>query len=78
MGRVHAITNVEEVAEEMQSAGVGEDRWQEVTQDEDNNRKAVSKAVLIGLARSLAEQGIVSPGDVGITAMQEMMAVNLE
>ena len=61
-GTVHAITNVEEVAEYMQSAGVREDRWQEVIQDEDNNRKAVSKAVLTGLARNLAKQGRVSPG----------------
>ena len=78
MGRVHAVTNAEEVAAEMQNTGVGEDRWQEVIQDEDNNRKVVSKAVLIGLAKSLAKQGRVSPGSVGITAMQDMMAVTIE
>ena len=40
MGRVHAVTNAEEVVEEMRKAGLEGSRWQEVTQDEDNKRMA--------------------------------------
>ena len=50
MGRVHAVTNVEEIVEEAMNTKLREDRWQEVTQDNDNGKKAVSRAVLVGLA----------------------------
>ena len=71
MGRVHAVTNVEEIVEEAMNTKLREDRWQEVTQDNANGKTAVSRAVLIGLAKNLTRQGRVSPG-VGITAMQEL------
>ena len=78
MGRVHDITNVEDVAEDMTSAGVGEGRWPEAIQDDVNNLKVVITAVLTGVARNLDEQGRVSPVSVGTTAMQDMRAANLE
>ena len=62
MGRVFAATNAEEIAEEVKKAGLRKCRWQEVLRDEDNNKKLVGAAVIVGLAKNLARQGRVSPG----------------
>ena len=78
MGRVRAITNVEEIAEEAQSAKLETSRWQDVALNEDNNEEAKSKAVLTGLAKNPTRQGRVSPGGVGITAKQDIMVVGQE
>ena len=62
MGRVLAMTNVEEVVEELRKAQSRVNRWQEVIQDEDSNRGLVEESVTAGLAKNLIGQGRVSPG----------------